>query len=217
MSIFNRISTGYGRPSGIGLLRRSFLRALGLVVALPLLGNAAAADQESEAFIRDLGDTAVNQLTDPELTDAERGERFRNLLLSHFDVPQIGKYVLGRYWRSATPEEQSEYLALFEDYLVASYARRFSEYTGQEFEVVSSRSSDGMETVRSQIVTGSGEAARLDWILERQDGGLRILDLKVEGLSMTETHRSEFASVIQNGGGKVAALLDALRKKAAGA
>ena len=217
MSIFNRISVGYGRSSGAGLLRRSFLRALGLVVALPFLANAAAADQESEAFIRDLGDTAVNQLTDTGLTDAERGERFRHLLLSHFDVPQIGKYVLGRYWRSATPEEQTEYLALFEDYLVASYARRFAEYTGQEFEVVSSRSSDGMETVRSQIVTGSGEAARLDWILERQDSGLRILDLKVEGLSMTETHRSEFASVIQNGGGKLAALLDALRKKAAGA
>jgi phospholipid transport system substrate-binding protein len=217
MSILNRISAGYGRPTGTGLLRRSFLRALGLVVALPLLANAAAADQESEAFIRNLGDTAVNQLTDPGLTDAERGERFRNLLLSHFDVPQIGKYVLGRYWRSATPEEQTEYLALFEDYLVASYARRFAEYTGQQFVVVSSRSSDGMETVRSQIVTGSGEAARLDWILERQNSGLRILDLKVEGLSMTETHRSEFASVIQNGGGKVTALIDALRKKAAGA
>jgi phospholipid transport system substrate-binding protein len=217
MSIFNRISAGYAHSSGAGLLRRSFLRALGLLVALPLLANAAAADQESEAFIRDLGDTAVNQLTDTGLTDAERGERFRNLLLSHFDVPQIGKYVLGRYWRSATPEEQTEYLALFEDYLVASYARRFAEYTGQQFEVVSSRSSDGMETVRSQIVTSNGEAARLDWILEHQDSGLRILDLKVEGLSMTETHRSEFASVIQNGGGKLAALLDALRKKAAGA
>ncbi|MEX1108902.1 MAG: ABC transporter substrate-binding protein, partial [Dongiaceae bacterium] len=73
------------------------------------------------------------------------------------------------------------------------------------------------ETVRSHIVTGNGEASKLDWILERQGSGLRILDLKVEGLSMSETHRSEFASVIQNNGGKVAALLDALRKKAAGA
>ncbi|MEX2297548.1 MAG: ABC transporter substrate-binding protein [Dongiaceae bacterium] len=217
MAIFDRISAGYGRPNGSGLLRRSFLRALGLVVALPLLANAAAADEEAETFIRSLGDTAVNQLTAPDLSNAERNERFRELLLSHFDVPQIGQYVLGRYWRSATPEEQSEYLGLFEDYLVASYARRFAEYTGQEFEVISSRSSDGLETVRSHIVTGNGEAAKLDWILERQGSGLRILDLKVEGLSMSETHRSEFASVIQNNGGKVAALLDALRKKAAGA
>ncbi|MEX1108901.1 MAG: ABC transporter substrate-binding protein, partial [Dongiaceae bacterium] len=130
MAIFDRISAGYGRPNGSGLLRRSFLRALGLVVALPLLANAAAADEEAETFIRSLGDTAVNQLTAPDLSNAERNERFRELLLSHFDVPQIGQYVLGRYWRSATPEEQSEYLGLFEDYLVASYARRFAEYTG---------------------------------------------------------------------------------------
>lgn len=217
MTIFDRISAGSGRLNGAGLLRRSFLRALGLVLALPLLANAAAADDETEAFIRGLGDTAVNQLTDPILSESDRRERFRSLLLSHFDVPSIGKYVLGRYWRSATPEEQTEYLALFENYLVASYARRFAEYTGEQFEVASSRSSDGLETVRSHIVTSNGEKARLDWILERQDGGLRILDLKVEGLSMSETHRSEFASVIQNGGGKVAALIDALRKKAGSA
>ncbi|MEX0808194.1 MAG: ABC transporter substrate-binding protein [Dongiaceae bacterium] len=217
MAIFNRISAGSGRPSGSGLLRRSFLGVIGLVVALPFFASAAAADEAAESFIRELGDNAVSQLTAADLTDAERNERFRALLLSHFDVPQIGQYVLGRYWRNATPEEQTEYLELFENYLVASYARRFAEYTGQEFEVISSRSSDGLETVRSHIVTSNGEAAKLDWIVERQDGGLRILDLKVEGLSMSETHRSEFASVIQNNGGQVSALLDALRKKASGA
>jgi phospholipid transport system substrate-binding protein len=199
--------------------RRRVLAAFGLSLLLPFVsGGSAAADQDTEAFIRNLGDQAVTELTDDSITDADRAERFRALLLEHFDVPTIGKYVLGRYWRTATEEERGEYLKLFEDYLVASYGRRFAEYTGEKFEVASSRTeAENLELVRSYVVTNNGEKARLDWILERHDDGFQILDIKVEGLSMSETHRSEFASVIQNSGGKIAGLLDALRKKASGA
>jgi phospholipid transport system substrate-binding protein len=199
--------------------RRRLIAAIGFCLLFPALSaGTAAADQDTETFIRDLGDKAVQQLTGEALSDSERAERFRALLLAHFDVPQIGQYVLGRYWRTATPEEQAEYLKLFEDFLVASYSRRFAEYTGEEFEVASSRTqTDNLELVRSYVVTRNGEKAKLDWILERQGDGLMILDLKIEGLSMSETHRSEFASVIQNSGGKVAGLLDALRKKTGGA
>ena len=197
------------------IARRRLFAAFGLALLLPLLPiGSASADEETETFIRTLGDKAVGQLTGDDLTDQERAERFRVLLLEHFDVDQIAQYVLGRYWKVATPEEQAAYLDLFEDYLVSSYSQRFAEYTGEAFEVVSSRAqSDNLEMVRSYVVTRSGEKAKLDWIIERQDGVLLILDLKVEGLSMSETHRSEFASYIQNNGGQVSALLDALRKK----
>ncbi len=207
------------RLAGHRVRRRPLLTAIGLALLLPAFPiGRAGADEGTETFIRDLGDKVVTQLTGAELSDAERAERFRTLLLAHFDVPQIGQYVLGRYWRSATPEQQTEYLQLFEDYLVVSYSQRFAEYTGEAFEVVSSRTqSDNLELVRSYVITRSGEKAKLDWIIQRQDSELMILDLKVEGLSMSETHRSEFASVIQNNGGQVAALLDALRKKTGGA
>ena len=208
-----------GRLARCGVGRRPLLAALGIALLVPAfrIGDAAA-DEATETFVRDLGDKAVAQLTGTDLTDAERADRFRTLLLAHFDVPQIGQYVLGRYWRTATPEQQTEYLQLFEDYLVVSYSQRFAEYTGEAFEVVSSRTqSDDLELVRSYVITRNGEKAKLDWIIQRQGSELMILDLKVEGLSMSETHRSEFASVIQNNGGQVAALLDALRKKTGGA
>lgn len=207
-----------GQTARRPVARRRLLAAFGLALLLPIVTiGSASADEETETFIRGLGDKAVGQLTGDNLSDADRAERFRVLLLEHFDVPQIGQYVLGRYWRVATPEEQTEYLQLFEDYLVASYSQRFAEYTGEAFEVVSSRTqSDNLELVRSYVLTRSGEKAKLDWIIERENGTMMILDLKVEGLSMSETHRSEFASVIQNNGGQVSALLDALRKKTGG-
>ena len=47
----------------------------------------------------------------------------------------------------------------------------------------------------------------------RGDNKLRIVDVEVEGISMGITQCDEFASVIRNNGGKIAALLTALRKK----
>jgi phospholipid transport system substrate-binding protein len=47
--------------------------------------------------------------------------------------------VLGRYWRTASPEEQQEFLRLFQEYIVQAYAARLGEYGGEPFRVLGSR------------------------------------------------------------------------------
>ena len=197
------------------LHRRRFL-TLTAVAACSAAGLAVArAGMDPAAFVQDLGDQAIDTLTGPDVTPAIRAERFRALLAQNFDVPAIGKTVLGRYWKVATDEERGEYLTLFEDFLVANYAKRFAEYTGQKFKVRGVRSEGGdLMTVQTLIQTpDGGEPARLDWLMRDAGSAYKILDLKIEGISMSETHRAEFASVIQSSGGKVAGLLDALRMK----
>ena len=71
---------------------------------------------------------------------------------------------------------------------------------------------DGSTIVNSTIVQPNGDHIRCDWRVE-DVSGLKITDLIVEGVSLRTTHRSDVASVIQNNGGKVAGLLDALRQK----
>ena len=197
------------------LHRRRFL-TLTAVAACSVAGLAVArAAMDPAAFVQDLGDQAIDTLTGPDVTPAIRAERFRSLLAQNFDVPAIGKTVLGRYWKVATDEERGEYLKLFEDFLVANYAKRFAEYTGQKFKVRGVRSEGGdLMTVQTLIQTpDGGEPARLDWLMRDAGSAYKILDLKIEGISMAETHRSEFASVIQSKGGKVAGLIEALKSK----
>jgi phospholipid transport system substrate-binding protein len=194
--------------------RRRFI-TLAAAAAVFAGGLAAArADDAAAAFVQSLGNQAIETLTGPDVTPAIRAERFRALLGQNFDVPAIAKTVLGRYWKVATDAEREEYLKLFEDFLVANYAKRFAEYTGQSFEVRGVRQDGGdLLTVQTIIQTSNGgEPARLDWLL-RGGSAYKILDLKIEGISMSETHRAEFASVIQSSGGKVAGLLEALRNK----
>jgi len=53
---------------------------------------------------------------------------------------------------------------------------------------------------------------KVDWRVRNSNGTLQIIDVVIEGVSMSLTQRSDFSSVIQRGGGNVEALLEHLRK-----
>lgn len=187
------------------------LLAIALVPAVPAPAGASA---DPAQFIKSMGEKAINELTGPNVTEAERQERFRQLFTESFDVPTIGKFVLGRYWRTATDAERAEFLKLFEDFIVKSYAMRFADYAGESFDVQNTTgAADGASVVHSRINRKGAETIRVDWRVQQNQDRLAITDVIVEGVSMAVTQRSEFASVIQSKGGKVAGLIDALRAK----
>src|SRR5262245_49686767 len=96
------------------------------------------ADEATDAagqFVRALADQAIGALTGSDVTQAQRTSRFRSIFVANFDVPALGKSALGRFWRTASNDEQEEYLKLFEDYVVSTYANRFREYTNEKLEV----------------------------------------------------------------------------------
>jgi phospholipid transport system substrate-binding protein len=193
--------------------RRSFLAAAAALLAFPSLVRAAPTTADAQKFIDSLGEAAISSLTGTDLSEDEREKRFRGLLESHFDLPGISKFVLARYWRVATDAERADFRRLFEALLVQAYAKKFAEYAGERFKVSGALANDdGSVTVNSLIDRPNGDQIRLDWRVE-DASGLKISDLIVEGVSLRTTYRSDVGSVIQNGGGKVASLLDALRQK----
>lgn len=182
--------------------------------ALQAAPAQAAADPRE--FIASLGAKALETLTGPDVSDAEREQRFRELFVEHFDVKGIGRTALGKNWRTATPEEQAEYLKTFEDFIVKTYASRFKQYSGERFEVKGTKEDrDGYATVESVVQTPAGEDAKLLWRVRNKDGQLKIVDVVVEGVSMLITQQRDFASVVQQNGGQVGALIAELRQRAA--
>lgn len=192
----------------------ALLLAAVFLAAAPDPAPAADADPAAAAFMQQLGTTAIRELTDPAVPLPERQARFRALLEKKFDMAAISRFVLGRYWRTASEAQRAEFQRLFEDFIVASYSARFGEYRGDAFRVVGSTVDDGGVTiVHSRInMPASSEQVRVDWRLRDRNGDFAIVDIVVEGVSMAVTQRSEFASVIQSRGG-VDGLIDALRTK----
>jgi len=146
----------------------------------------------------------------------QRQARFRELLQNDFDVPSIGQFVLGRYWRAATPQEQQEFLQLFQEYVVQAYSARLGEYGGAPFRVTGSRPAGDEVVVTSEIARPGAPPIQIDWFLINRGGALKITDVYVGGVSMKVTQRDEFSAVIQRNGGQIGALLVQLRQKIAG-
>jgi phospholipid transport system substrate-binding protein len=195
---------------------RSICTALLLIAAMAVAQPAAATGDASPAaftFIQDLGNDAIKELTDPAIPQSEREARFRRVLVDRFDMAAISKFVLGRYWRSTNEAQRVVFQQLFVDFIVRSYSVRFSEYLGEGLKVVGSSAEDrGTIVVHSRIDMPSSEGIRVDWQLRHADDDFAIVDIIVEGVSMDVTHRSEFASMINDRGG-VNGLIEALRIK----
>lgn len=195
----------------------SRLAAFTLLVVLALPGAAAAQtdDDGARQFIRDLGDRTIEILRDDSIGVEGRVDRFRDLFRRGFDVPTIGRFVLGRYWRQANQEQQRTYLDLFEDWIVQTYARRFSDYSGETFEITGTRPEGDDVQVTTRIVRGDAPPLQVGWRVRERNGTYNIIDVKVEEVSMLATQRDEFASLIQRNGGNVQALIDALDQRVA--
>ena len=200
------------------LSRISVIPGALMLLAFVAAGPGAAepgSHEGAQAFVRTLAKEAVVSLTGRDMAQSERERAFRGLLVAHFDVAQIGKWALGRYWRVATPAEQQEYQALFEDFIVTTYAQRFRDYTNEQLEVTNvakAMDEEGGLVVHSHITRDQPKPIRVEWRLST-GGGYKIVDVVVEGVSMVQTQRSEFSSVILRNGGKVQGLITELKLK----
>jgi phospholipid transport system substrate-binding protein len=197
------------------MTRRCFaLLALFLTAGALASSPRAAAQSDPVAFINQLGIQAI-QVLGPNVSPAARVQRFRQLFAADFDLPEIGRFVLGRYWRIATPEQQQEFLRLLQEYLAQAYAGRLAEYAGEKFQALNAVPQGGETVVFSEITRNDGSKIHVEWHLT-DNGGWKITDAYVAGVSMAVTERDEFASVIQQGGGQIQYLLDRLRQKVGG-
>lgn len=221
------------RQVALSLSRRGFSRGfavLGTVALAALVGlgvglgvgpgaprpAAAAEPGDPAAFVRDFSAQAIGVLADHSLTGEHRQQAFRDLLTAGFDVKAISRFVLGRYWRKATEAEREEFTDLFEDLIVATYSKKFSDYGGQTLKVEAIREeNEKIAAVSSRILRRDGEPIRINWRLLRRGQSWRIVDVVVEGMSMVLSQRSEYAAVIKGDGGKIEGLLVKLREKTA--
>jgi phospholipid transport system substrate-binding protein len=181
-------------------------------VLVSVAGEDATVHQ-ARAFIQSVADRGIGFLSAKDTTLDAQKKSFRALLRESFDLTIIGRFALGKYWRVATPAERVEYQRLFEKMVVDIYTERFSSYDGQTLTVVDAKPANDTDVmVTTHIVPKNGsEKINVDWRVRRGPQGLKIVDVVVEGVSMSVTQRSDFASVIGRGNGDISVLIDHLK------
>lgn len=191
-----------------------------LTIAALLIASAASLPVEARvdpaAFVDNLGRQLVVVVANPS-KEARRAE-FRRLFHKEFDVHRLSWFVLGRISRTMTPPERQQFLELFENYVIASYSDRLSDYVagGGAPRVIGSRpDSDGV-IVYSEFSPGSG-GVRVDWRLRPHQHAYKITDIIIDGVSMAASGRSELEGVAERNGWQPEAILAVMRQESANA
>ena len=198
------------------LPRRDVLLAgLGLLAARPTLAQQID-PARATGFIKVTGEELVAAINGGIGSVADRRARVAAILRRSVDVEGVGRFILGRWWRTASAEQQAEYLKLFEEVLIRNLSARFGEYQGVRFTLGRSQARTEEDVLVSTLVERPGSPGfGLDWRVAEVGSQPKIVDVIAEGTSLRLTTRSEYSSVITRGGSNVAALLTAMRQQIA--
>jgi phospholipid transport system substrate-binding protein len=192
---------------------RTFTLAFGLITGAAAPSLAPAADQTPVAFISTIGNDALAEMRSTASLD-QKLAYFGQMLSQDFDLDGISRFVLGPYWRTASPEQQQEFRSLLEKHIMLSHGKRLAEISGGEFRVTGSRTEpDGVVFVTGEVITPQGARNELNFQLGIVNGLYKIQDVAIDNVSMVLSYHSEIQSVLESHGGQLGALLTAMREE----
>jgi phospholipid transport system substrate-binding protein len=132
------------------------------------------------------------------------------------DLDFIARTTLGNLWSKLSPDQQITFTDTFRQLSISSYADWFKSHEGEAFEFVDQQAMPREQVlVRSRIVKGKDEVARLDYVLRETKDGWRIINIMANGVSDLALKRVEYRSILERDG--FPALIDMLKKKIAAA
>ena len=192
-----------------------FAFMLTVIAAFSFNANAQVDAQAAEKFIKDTTAKGIEQIINANIPQAEKDKRFYELLNGALDLDFIGQFVLGRNWRTATPEQRKEFIAVYRDLNIATWSKRFNEFKGKDFvfKGTTPSSSKGQIFVDSVVPMDQGEPAKVVWRVREKNGNYKIVDIIIEGVSLAQSARSEYTAFIKNNPGGVDALIKDLQAK----
>jgi len=194
-----------------------FALALALVGPNPLRADDSRSPRLSDpagapAFVERLGQQAA-VIAAAEPRDAQgRHERLKALVREGFDLPLIGRFVLGRFWRQADRNQRAQFQDLFAEHLVNSYARQFDRYRAETLAVVDSRPVGTKDMLVETLVESPEGPLVTGWRVRGGADRDRIVDVTVNGISLVLTERQEFVAAARRLG--LEGLLEAMRANA---
>jgi phospholipid transport system substrate-binding protein len=123
-------------------------------------------------------------------------------VLPHFDFTRMTQLAVGKYWRTASPEQKQSLVTEFRNMLVRTYTKVFTVYRDQTVEVKPPKmaADDTEVTVKTVISKTGSQPILVDYEMKKADSGWKAYDISIDGVSMVMSYRGTFTSEIQANG-----------------
>jgi phospholipid transport system substrate-binding protein len=199
------------------MLTRRHLLALGaagaaLLALHPLPAFAALSADQAVQFVQQTSSQIVG-IINGRGSEEEKRRAIAPIVDSTVDVNGVARFCLGRFWRTASPQQQQEYLELFHNVLLNSVTGRLGDYRGVSVTIGrAEQRADGVYVASTLSRPGSAPNSVV-WVVGDVGGQPKVVDVIAEGTSLRLTQRSDYASYLQQHGDNLSALLTALRQQ----
>lgn len=189
-----------------------------LFMAFFSFAHVAAADIDKDAavkLIENVTKEGIEQIINSNSSIEDKNKVFKKLFTENLDLDFIGKYVLGRYWRTASSEQRKEFIRLYKEFNVQTWSKRFDEFKGKEFKFKGTSSSNNVNQVfvDTNVPVNEGNPISVKWRVNNVNGKLKIIDIIIENVSLAQTARTEYTSYIAKSPKGIDGLLENLRSK----
>ena len=177
--------------------------------------NAAVDAAQAEAFVEKVTREGIEEIINANVSQTVKDQRFEKLFNNALDLNFIGQFVLGRYWRTSTPEQKKGFINAYRELNIKTWSKRFDEFKGKDFifNGTTPSNSKGQIFVNSKVPMDQGEPAKVVWRVREKNGSFKIVDIIIENVSLAITARNEYTAFIKNNPGGVDALIANLKSK----
>ena len=161
--------------------------------------NADINAAEAENFVKNTTQEGLVGIINAKASQAERDARFEKLFNSALDLKFIGRFVLGRYWKTASDEQRDRFIDVYRKLNVKTWSKRFDEFKGKEFifKGTSPSSSANQIFVNSVVPMEQAQPATVVWRVKEENGKFKIVDIIIENVSLAITARNEYTAFIK--------------------
>ncbi|MEM8826840.1 MAG: ABC transporter substrate-binding protein [Pseudomonadota bacterium] len=174
------------------------------MIATPAGAEAATEVEagEAAAFIESLSGQAFDVIRGGDPDDPATRKRLRTLLAEAFDVNYVGQFLVRRHWRELEPKQKSAYMAIFPEWVVATYTNNLFTFADSNVQILRAipRGTRGDVQVFTRITPGSGTPFPAVWDVRKKDGEFKIRNLTVSGVNMALTQSEDFNAYINRNG-----------------
>ena len=178
------------------------------VVAAALLPPQQAIEMASTKLQKKMQDKSF-------IKDFAKVSQFVNeTILPHTDFDKISALVLGKLWKTATPDEREGFKREFQTLLVRTYSRAFVEFKDWSIRYLPLEMEEGATKVivKTEVLQPSLQPVAVNYRMLLSNGEWKAYDIMIEGVSLVTNYRTTFTNEVQTKG-SLSAVIDGLAKR----
>ena len=180
--------------------------ALGFLLLVVASGALWAAVKPPQEVVQETSAQMIDALRKNSATLRQDSSRIYELVdqivLPNFDFELMSRWVLGRAWQQATPEQRRRFTEEFRTLLVRTYAKALLEYADEDIRVPPQPSAaEGNEaTIRTEVRPKTGQPIQINYSMHLNNDAWKVYDVTVDGVSLVTNYRGTFVGQIRDSG-----------------